>query len=221
MIILATVHNENITQLSQLTWEDNKVKYAIKHNYSYVAKTDNWVFPQQYIGWERIQFLLDLLDSYPETEWIWLTGSDSMVTNFNVKIEDRISDTHDIIVAGDFNEIIVDDSLLVKNTPRARQYLQDMMDAMPEYINHRYAENGWMIETHDKYKDIVKIMPQNYMNSYEYRMYAASPWNYTGTTDKNGDRGQWESGDWLVHWPGTQLHERLELANIYKDRIVY
>lgn len=220
MIIVASVQNNNILKLAEKTWP-NKVAYAEKHNYDYVVKTDDWVFEPRHIGWERMQFILDIFEAYPDTEWLWLTGADSLVTNFNIKIEDRISDTHDIVVAGDFNEPIVDDSLLVKNTPRARAYLQDMMDAMPDYVNHHYAENGWMLETYEKYKDVVKIVPQHMMNSYEYRMYRVAPWNYEGTTDTHGHRGQWEPGDWLVHWPGTQLHERLALVEEYQDKVIY
>ena len=220
MIVVASVHNNNILKLAEKTWP-NKIAYAEKHNYDHIVKTDGWMFEPHLMGWERMQFILDVFETYPDIEWLWLTGADSLITNFNIKIEDRISDTHDIIVAGDFNEPIVDDSLLVKNTERSRSYLQDMMNAMPQYINHRYAENGWMLETYEKYKDVVKIVPQHMMNSYEYRMYRVAPWNYQGTTDTHGHRGQWEPGDWLVHWPGTQLHERLVLVEEYQDKIIY
>jgi hypothetical protein len=52
-------------------------------------------------------------------------------------------------------------------------------------------------------------------------MYKVAPWNYNKTVDVNGDRGQWESGDWLVHWPGTQPMERMELVKEYKEKIIY
>ena len=226
MIVLATVHTDNVKELSDLTWEGNKVKYAEKHGYSYVAKTGDWAFGRaepRFIYWERMQFILDLLDEYPDTEWLWITGTDSMITNFQIKVEDRISDTHDILLAGDFNEIMVNDSTLIKNTPRARKYYEDMMAAMPEYLYAQYGENSWILDTYEQYKDqnLIDIKPQWYMNSYEYRMYRGSPWMYQGTTDIGGNRGQWEPGDWLVHWPGTQQHERLALVKEYQDKIIY
>jgi hypothetical protein len=226
MILLATVHTDSIKQLSDLTWEGNKVKYAEKHGYGHVAKTDNWTFGRaeaKYIYWERMQFILDLFEEYPETEWLWITGSDSMITNFNTKVEDKISDTHDILIAGDFNEIMVNDSVLIKNTPRARKYYEDMMAAMPEYLNAPYGENSWVLDTYDQYKDqnLISIQPQWYMNSYEYRFYSNAPWHNKEAVDKSGNRGQWEPGDWLVHWPGTQHQERLALVEEYKDKIIY
>jgi hypothetical protein len=95
------------------------------------------------------------------------------------------------------------------------------MDSMPEFINHRYSENGYMIDTYEEHKDVVKLMPQRYMNSYEYRLYAVAPWNYTGTTDKQGTEGQWQPGDWLVHWPGTQLGQRMELVEQFLPQVIY
>jgi hypothetical protein len=77
-----------------------------------------------------------------------------------------------------------------------------------------------MLDSLDKYTDTVKLMPQNFMNSYEYRMYEVAPWNYKEKVDVNGERGQWESGDWFVHWPGTQPNERKKLVQEYKERII-
>ena len=66
--------------------ENNKVKYAEKHGYAYLAKTDEFYGFEP--GFEKIQFMIDIFDTYPDTEWIWWTGTDSMVTNFNIKVED-------------------------------------------------------------------------------------------------------------------------------------
>ena len=221
IIALATMHDPQYQELATETWDNNKVKYAEKHEYAYVAKTEDFYgFPP---GFEKIQFLLDTFEAYPDIAWIWWTGTDSMVTNFNVKIEDKIAaapDAH-VIMSSDFNFAINADSILIKNSPEARAWLQDIMDNMPTYGNHQFKEQQYMLDSADKYVDIIEVMPQNFMNSYEYRMYKVAPWNYTDTTDVNGERGQWESGDWLVHWPGTQPKERMELVKEYKEKIIY
>lgn len=224
MIILATMHDAKYQELANETWENNKVKYAERHGYAYVAKTDNFYgFPP---GFEKIQFLIDLLDTYPETEWIWWTGTDSMVTNFETKIEDKVNFEDKniaphVIMSSDFNFDINCDSILVKNTPEAKKWLQEIMDLMKTYGAHQFKEQQAMLDIMDAWDPWVLIMPQWYMNSYEYKMYEVPPWNYKDAVDVNGHRGQWEPGDWLVHWPGTQPNERLELVKIYKDRIIY
>jgi hypothetical protein len=92
---------------------------------------------------------------------------------------------------------------------------------MPDYVHHRYAEQGFMIDTYDQYSDIIKLMPQRFMNSYEYRMYRVQPWMYQDTKDVHGHDGQWREGDWFVHWPGTQLSERMELLKEYQEKVIY
>jgi hypothetical protein len=96
-----------------------------------------------------------------------------------------------------------------------------MMEAMPDWIDHKYSEQGFMIDNYEHYQEIMSIQPQKFMNSYEYKMYTVPPWNYKTTLDVQGNDGQWSSGDWLVHWPGTQLNERITLLAEYQDRIIY
>lgn len=226
MIIMATCHNQNYVELADATWENNKVKYAERHGYATCAKTDDWVFEPRFMGWERMQFILDLLNAYEDAEWIWWTGTDSLVMNHTTKIEDKIAEAdpegkYDIIVSSDFNEIINNDSMLVRNSENSRAYFGYLMDSMPDFVNHRYSEQGFMIDTYEQYSEIIKLMPQRFMNSYEYRMYRVQPWMYMDTKDVKGNDGQWREGDWLVHWPGTQYSERMELLKEYQEKIIY
>lgn len=221
MIILATMHDDKYQELANETWDNNKVKYAEKHGYGYLAKTEDFYGFEP--GFEKIQFLLDTFEAYPDIEWIWWTGTDSMVMNFQTKIEDKIAEAGDahVIMAADFNFKINCDSILIKNTIEAKAWLEDIMEAMPKYASHQFKEQQYMLDTLDKNQDIIKLMPQHFMNSYEYKMYTVNPWLYDKTVDVNGDRGQWEAGDWFVHWPGTQPKERMELVKQYKDKIIY
>jgi len=220
MIVLASMHDEKYQELANETWDNNKVPYAEKHGYAYLAKTEDFYGFDP--GFEKIAFLIDILDNYPDTTWIWWTGSDGLVMNFNTRVEDKVAEAPDahVIMSADFNFAINADSMLVKNTPEARAWLQDCMDNIETYGKKTYKEQQFMLDTMDKYAGIVKLMPQNFMNSYEYRMYKVMPWLYEKTTDINGDRGQWETGDWFVQWPGTQPRERLELVKEYKPKII-
>ena len=221
MIILATLHNNNYQELATETWDNNKIKYAEKHGYAYLSKTDDFYGFEP--GFEKIQFLLDTFEGYPDATWIWWTGTDSMVTNFNTRVEDKIAEAGDahVIMSADFNFKINCDSILIKNTIEAKAWLEDIMEAMPKYASHQFKEQQYMLDSLDKNADIIKLMPQNFMNSYEYKMYKVAPWLYEKETDVNGDRGQWEAGDWLVHWPGTQHRERMVLVQETKEKIIY
>lgn len=226
MIVLATMHDDKYKELANETWENNKVKYAEKHGYGYLAKTDDFYGFEP--GFEKIQFILDTFEAYPDIEWLWWTGTDSMITNFNTTIEEKITDAEGtriedihIIMAADFNFKINADSIIIKNSIESKAWLEDIMEAMPKYVGHQFKEQQYMLDTLEKNKDIITLMPQHFMNSYEYKMYTVSPWMYEKKTDVNGDRGQWQEGDWFVHWPGTQPGERLKLVEEYKQKIIY
>jgi len=222
MIVLTSMHNERYQELAQETWDNNKVQYAEQHGYATWAKTDDFYGFEP--GFEKIQFMLDLFEANPEISWTWWTGSDSLIMNFQTRVEDKIAqadpDAH-IIMSGDFNFAINCDSMLVRNSEQSRAWLQDIMDNMPKYAQHQFKEQQYMLDSFDRYEDIIDLQPQHFMNSYEYRMYRVPPWNYTDNVDVHGYRGQWESGDWLVHWPGTQPRERLDLIKEYRPHIIY
>lgn len=215
MIILTTIHNDAYSELATKTWDENRVLYAEKHGYGHCAKTDD--FYGYSIGFEKVQFLLDMFDAYPDCTWILWTGTDSMVTNFDIKVEDRISDTHDVILAGDFNFVINADVMLVKNSEKGRAWLQMLMDNYPKYAYAQYSEQQCMIDTLDEWKDVVKLVPQRDINSYDYSLYKGPPWFYEKTTDVAGNDGQWQHGDWIIQWPGTQMQERIELVEKYRN----
>ena len=42
MIVLTTMHDQNYQTLANETWDTNKVEYAEKHGYSYLAKTEDF-----------------------------------------------------------------------------------------------------------------------------------------------------------------------------------
>ena len=39
---LTTLHDENYKQLADFTWHNNREKYAARHGYGAIAKTDGW-----------------------------------------------------------------------------------------------------------------------------------------------------------------------------------
>ena len=218
MNLLATIHNLRYAELAAMTWDKNRVLYAEKHGYAHCAKTDD--FYGLAVGFEKIQFLSDLLEAHSDIDWILWTGTDSLITNFNIKIEQRISDTHDVIMAGDFNFAINADVMLVKNTHRSKQWLNAIMDRYDTYASHQYAEQQCMLDIMPDWHDVVKLVPQRDINSYDYSLYAGPPWNYQDHRDVAGNDGQWQPGDWIIQWPGTQMHERIELVKKYSSLII-
>lgn len=237
MYALITHHDAGYQRLADLTWDNNKVLYAKKHGYGYHARTDNFVTlnpngPMN--GFEKIWIAKQVLEDHPEYEWIWWTGTDSIITNFSTRIEDRVNNAYHFIVCVDINGINAD-SLLIRNSPEGLAFLDEILAQEPNTINHWDTEQraianllGWpgtgdkgfpppdQLTVPDKYKNIVKVMPQRYMNSFNYHLYP----QYAVPRDKLDFDGNWQLGDWLIHWPATPLDYRIELFNFYKEYII-
>lgn len=233
MYALVELHDDKYEPLAQLTWNQNKLEYAKLHGYKTFCKTDNFKEGSG-IGYWKIHYIKELLEAHPEVEWFWWTGTDTMITNFATRIEDRVLSAYHFIVAFDVNGINAD-SLLVRNTPEGRAYIDHLIELEPEASKFWDAEQraiamslgfpatgepGWPapqdIKVCDKYKNIVKVMPQRYMNSFNYLLYP----QYAVPSDKLGFDGNWVLGDWLIHWPAVNLEGRIQLANFYKEHII-
>jgi len=202
---VVTVHDENYRILSDLTWDRNRVLYARKNGYDSIAKTEG--FGSMVIGWEKIALLLDVMkrDQHDVLHW---SGTDTMITNFHVPLTEFLYDGYHVTIATDFNGIQAD-SFVVRNTIEAQAWLQMIMDKHDEYRNHPYCEQGVMMETYPQYQQIVKVVPQRYMNSYHYPLYQKK--GAKGNLDAMGFSGQWHKGDWLLHCPDQPMHVRLNL----------
>lgn len=208
-ISIVTAHNEEYQPLANITWNQNKKLYAEKYNYdAYVCSLSKYHI--KLCGFERIEYVIDLLET-GKYDWIWVTGSDVMVTNFTVKLEDIIDNNFDFIITVDCLNIN-NDSFLVRNAPLSINWLKKVVSMREEYSNAKWYEQSAMIDTIEMMGNRIKILPQRVMNSYDYWQY---PQDYQPHIDKKdlfGNSGQWEQGDFVIQWPGLSLQQRLPLA---------
>lgn len=211
--MVVSMNDENYQRLADLTWNKNKKLYCERHGYAGHNKTTGFSKDIP-IGFEKIFLLLNLMKDNPECEWFWWTGSDAMITNFSTKIEDKIDEKYDMIIATDCNGLNAD-SILLKNSEWSRNYMQHIIDSIPKYINHYFHEQQAMIESYLKFPNNIKVVPQRYMNAYLNQLYP-----HQSVFDKLGTDGTWQKGDWFVHWPGTNLELRLQLAQMFMNEIV-
>ena len=209
---LVSLNDRNYQPLADITWEQNKVVYAELHGYAHACKTEG--FYNVGVGFEKIFFLRDMMVNYPDIDWFWWTGCDTMITNLTIKLEDRIDNDYHFIIAADCNGLNAD-SLLVRNTPEGRGVIDMIISKHDEYKSHVWAEQQAIIDSRDEYQDIIKVVPQKLINAYEYALYPECE-----PIDQTGGNGQWAQGDFLIHWPGLSLPHRINLANHYIGQII-
>lgn len=231
-ITIISHHYPNYQPLADITWK-NKQEYAAKYGYRAIlpdVKMEESFTTPMPIGFTKIEFIKNLLEAeknyrdlilrksndVPETRWFWWTGTDTLITNFNKDIADVVDNDYHFIITTDCNGINAD-SFLVRNSPEARFYIDYIWSIREKYINH---PSGWfeqqaIIETFNQFSKIIKIIPQRIMNSYDYNLYLwCKPFDLLGTS------GQWQQGDLLIHWPGTSLEQRIELAKKFKNEMI-
>lgn len=209
-IVVTSMFNSKHADLASYTWA-NKQRYAEKHGYRAIPKTEN--FSVEQIHFDKFLHILDIMNSDSNIDWVWWLDNDAMVTNFDVPLTELIDDNYHVIMGVDIASINTG-SFLVKNSMQGRQWLEFILSKKGEYKNdNKWFEQQAVIDFYPKFQDIFKVIPQKTINSYDYRMYGVDP------EDLLGYSGQWEQGDFVIHWPGLQNDLRIKLAQAYEKQI--
>jgi len=212
MYAVASINTENYQDLADLT-DKPKQEYCDRYGYRYfVLKEAKY---SSVMGFNKIHFIHELFDLYADIEWLLFTECDATITNLNVRIQDRIDNNYHAIFPVDRLNINAG-NFLIRNSEKGRAYIKMILDAEERYKDAEWAEQQVIIDSIDEYSDIVKIVPQKYMNSY-----VQAPYDYCDVrTDILGNSGEWESGDWIVHWPGLHKPVRMQQATQMLNQIV-
>ena len=219
-VAIVSCHNPNYQILADLTWDKNKRLYAERYGYS--AEVKVWNSRGIPPGWEKMIHVKELFtDPTKKIDWAWVTGCDSLITNFDKPITDIIDNNYHFIIAEDINEMNAD-SFLIRNSPEGNQYLDALIEKSfeVEYMNqppqgHGRFEQGAMVDTYEKWKHLIKVVPQRTFNSYDY---SYLPWQ-PPQLDKTGHHGNWMQGDLLIHFPAMTLHRRIKYVEHYMNCI--
>ena len=206
MHAIASINLDNYQDLADLT-DAPKKEYCERYGYNFfVLKEKKY---SECMGFNKIGFVLDLFNQHPEIDWLLFTECDATITNLTIPMEDKIDNDYHFIIPVDRLNLNAG-NFLARNSKEGRAYLQMLMNAESTYKDAEWAEQQVIIDTIEEYTDIVKIVPQKYMNSY-----IQEPYDYCDVRmDIMGNSGEWTSGDWIVHWPG--LHKPLRMGQATK-----
>ena len=219
-ICVVSLYDKNYQELADITLETNCREYCEKHNYDCHIKKDN--FGLEHLGFEKIRLLLELLktDKY---DWLYWRGADTLITNFQVKLENLIDENYHFLISLDVHGIN-SDSLFIKNSPQGIKILENILS----YAGNAPEEQIVIRHIYESNQHLIKLVPQKFMNSYDYSLYLSQePWNVYGVQpesipnqDQLGYYGNWDIGDFLLHWPGIRNDKRIELAKHYTTQII-
>jgi len=212
MYKIISYHDASYQPLADITWNQNKIPYCEQHGYQLSYEPLVGVgHPGQL---QKVAMINKELEN-PELEWLWWTGCDLMITNFNTKIEDKIDNNYHMVIATDCNGFNAD-SLLIRNSPEMRDFWKMVGEIVPTLHWHWEGEQKVIKDSYPNYKKIIKVVPQREINAYNYDTYGG----YYQPFDHLGTNGNWQKGDWVIQWPGLALDVRIQLALYYTQQIV-
>ena len=205
MYAVASINLPNYQDLADLT-DQTKIEYCNRYGYKFFVLKENKY--SDVMGFNKIGYILDLLNSNPDVEWLLFSECDATITNLTIPMEQKIDNNYHVIIPVDRLNLNAG-NLMVRNSPEGRAYLQMIMDNEPKYHDHEWAEQQVMIDTIDNYTESVKIVEQRYMNSY-----IQAPYDYCDVRqDIFGNNAEWQVGDWILHLPGLHKPVRIQVVN--------
>jgi hypothetical protein len=220
---MVTAHTSNYNDLAELTWDKNKKRYCERWGYDAIAKTDDFKYPTSQISFERTELIIKLLES-GKYDWIHAVGCDTMITNFTITLESLVDEKNHFIIASDCLHIN-NDSFLARATPECINWLKYVVSVREKYVDyvnaegHRWFDQQAMIDSLDQINPWLKVVPQRVLNSYDYYQYPGSvPHIYK--KDMFGNDGQWQKGDFLIHWPAIGNARRRILAQSMLQQVI-
>lgn len=188
-------YTENIKELSDLSY-GSYVDYCLR----------NYIELERYQiketerppSWYKIQFILSEFDK--GHDWVMWVDADTLLGNKKFDINQLIDDSSEVIISRDINTINCG-VMLWKNTDKTRQILQAMWECV-EFLNHPWWENAAFIKLYDEnfldMQQLVKIVPQNQLNAYDYGLYGVVH-----------EEGQLNANSFILHFPGLPYITRL------------
>lgn len=214
-IAVVNAHLPNYAELAAITTYGNRKEYCALHGYDLHVMTSGWRMPARHpVSWDRLAFAVSLLKS-GKYGWVYICGTDTLHTNFRIRIEHLIDLDYHVIAASEWCSPIQADSVLIRNSRQGLGWAETILGAYEQYKNNVWVEQSAMIESLKDNMDIIKLLPQRRMNSYNYPLYREQYPNskeVANGVDCFGNDGQWKVGDFLIHWPGIPLVMRINEA---------
>jgi len=210
----------NFTEWANKTTQ-NKFEYAEKHGYGFLSER-NYKGYDRPISWYKIYKILNLINDY---DWVVWMDADSLITNYNVKIEDIINQEVDrkktvflspkdlpiecsLPPLKETNYIITQDDyspcmgiFLIKNCEWSRNFFKKIYE-QTNHLNDPIWDNraqDSLLYNNPELMENIKFVPQKTLNSFTLN---------------------WTVGDFIIHWPATESERKKRYTEEYLNQVI-
>lgn len=210
-IAIVTLFDKNYEELAKYSLP-NKLAYANKHGYDfyYYDKTLDSSRPPQ---WSKILAIKNVLD-LNKYDWVWWIDIDSLIMNFNIRLESILDNSYDIIFTQNKHSYISNGSSFFKNSDICKQFLHDSYVLEKDYLknidinvfDHEQQSMRLLVLKDSIYNKKTKLIDERVCNSYcvtyNQSVLSAYPnWNIDSNIYKNGD--------FVIQFCGRTFQERI------------
>lgn len=201
----------------------NRREYCKKNGYtffSYSSPLDN-----RPAAWSKLKIILNIFEKQT-FDWVLWTDSDAVILNEDVKVENLIDDSVDLVITKDcfsYNSGV----FLIKNTENSKKFLLECLQK-DQFLTHPWKEQAAIVEVLESSSPIVKVktIPQRTLNSYlpqeDRTGWFTNVNDKTYYWDKEADKsGEYKDGDFIIHYAGIPEAKRskLILSKLKKSKL--
>lgn len=211
-IAIVTLFDKNYKALADLSIP-NKMAYAGKYNYDFIYFDDviDKSRPPQWGMVKAVEKLL-LTNKY---DWVWWIDLDSLIMNFDIKLESIIDENYDIVFTANQYSYLSNGSAFYKNCDLTKQFLKDSYDLDKPYLknidvnvfDHAQQSMRLLLLNEESYRNRTKMIHERVCNSF------CTTTNQSVLTyypNWNIDENIYQPGDFLIQFCGRDAVSRVE-----------
>ena len=173
----------------------SKKSYAEKHGYTYIQGGEEFWDRTRPIPWSKVGFVLSTLRKLPDGALVWLSDSDVLITNPEIKVAELIDlmlpPQKDLMITIDACGHINSGNMFMRNGPWLRGFWE-RVGQQTELTYHIWWENAAIIK-------LLETVPDDFLHtqiSTEHKRINAYLQGLSG-------QPLWAPGDFLVHFAGV------------------
>lgn len=198
--------------------------YCARHGYNF--ETKKYWFKQfslrcgthHFLAFERWRWFAEVLET---CDMLFAIGSDVLITNHTMKLED-VAHNRKIFLCAKDSQGFSSDTLLVRRTDRTLALLRNVAALQNKFSNT--PDNQLDLAAFEyaapNYADVIEYMTQRELNAYAYKHYAHLGGRYAQALDADGNDGQWQRGDFVLHVPGLPKQQKIQILKEHIPLIV-
>ncbi len=207
-IAIVSLYDAAFSALTDITFPSLR-EYCEKWGYAtYFGEPFVGLDPRDTYNRFIIPYNLFLQENFDAVMWL---DADAMITNHHIRIEDRLGDEK-FVIASDLHGLNAG-VFIVRNHVETRELFLSLINLGKKLTGeHPFREQEALNRylAFDHYKHIATVLPQRMMNSVVNAFYQRPP----------DFSGNWQPGDWILHFPGITLADRCRVAPDFVSQIV-